>query len=179
MRGIELSIYRKKTLSSAECSLEKGPKFAPTPNQNPYKNIVSEVEAAITHLHDECKDSIRTSTATILHRARLLLHKNITKGERKALKDLRKDDTRILMKADKGNCFVVLDTIDYNNKMNALLNDHNTYELVSKPPFRRIECELNNRLSTLKNQISTTKKATHSDPLFHLLVQHSITPQSF
>jgi len=56
------------------------------------------------------------------------------------------------MKADKGNCFVVLDTIDYNNKINALLNNHNTYELVSKPPFRRIERELNNRLSTLKNQ---------------------------
>ena len=58
-----------KPLSSAECSLlEKGPKFAPTPNQIPYKNIVSEVEAAITHLPDECKDSIRTSTAAILHR---------------------------------------------------------------------------------------------------------------
>ena len=130
---VNLSI---KPLSSAERSLlEKGPKFAPTPNQIPYKNIVSEIEAAITHLPDEQKDSIRTSTAAILHRARLPLHKNITKEERKALKDLKKDDTRILMKADKGNCFVVLDTIDYNNKMNALLNDHNTYELVSKPPF--------------------------------------------
>ena len=52
------------------------------------------------------------------------------------------------MKADKGNCFVVLDSIDYNNRMNALLNDSNTYELVSKSPFRGIERELNNRLST-------------------------------
>ena len=56
------------------------------------------------------------------------------------------------MKADKGNFFVVLDSSDYNNKMNALLNDRNTYELVSKSPFRRIERELNNRLSTLKNR---------------------------
>ena len=56
-----------KPLSSAERSLlEKGPKFAPTPNQIPYKNIVSEVEAAITHLPDECKDSIRTSTAAMI-----------------------------------------------------------------------------------------------------------------
>ena len=56
------------------------------------------------------------------------------------------------MKADKGNCFVVLDSIDYNNKMNVLSNDRNTYELVSKSLFRRIERELINRLSTLKNQ---------------------------
>ena len=55
----------------------------------------------------------------------------------------------ILMKAHKGNCFVVLDTTGYNRKMNTLLNDHNTYESVSKFPFRRIERKLNNRLSTL------------------------------
>ena len=54
--------------------LKKGPKFAPTPNQLPHKNIVAD--------------------------------------ERKALQDLKKDETRILMKADKGNCFVVLDKCD-------------------------------------------------------------------
>ena len=73
------------------------------------------------------------------------------------------------MKADKGNCFVVLDSSDYNNKMNALLNDRNTYELVSKSPFRRIERELNNRLSTLKNQQkicdSTYRKLRSTDAI--------------
>ena len=73
------------------------------------------------------------------------------------------------MKADKGNCFVVLDSTDYNNKMNALLNDRNTYELVSKSPFRRIERELNNRLSTLKNQQkicdSTYRKLRSTDSI--------------
>ena len=56
------------------------------------------------------------------------------------------------MKRDKGNCFVVPGTIDYSNKMSTLLNGDNTKELVSKSPLRRIERELNNRLSTLKNQ---------------------------
>ena len=36
--------------------------------------------------------------------------------------------------------------------MNTLLNDRNTYELVPKSPFWKIERELNNRLLTLKNQ---------------------------
>ena len=59
----------KKPLTVAERSLlEKGPKFAPTPNQIPHKNIVAEVEAAITHLPEESKAFIRNSTATILHK---------------------------------------------------------------------------------------------------------------
>ena len=50
-----------KPLSTDERAiLEKGPKFAPTPTLIPYKNIVAEIEAAITYLHDESKDAIRT-----------------------------------------------------------------------------------------------------------------------
>ena len=56
------------------------------------------------------------------------------------------------MKADKGNCFVVMDRSDYDNKMETLLNDRSTYELVSTSPFRRIERELNAMLLSLKRQ---------------------------
>ena len=54
------------------------------------------------------------------------------------------------MKADKGNCFVVMDKTDYDKKMEELLSDHNTYEEVAKPPFKRIERELNSQLLALK-----------------------------
>ncbi len=56
------------------------------------------------------------------------------------------------MKADKGNCFVVMDTSDYEDKMNQFLDDRQTYEEVSKPPFKRIERELNAQLLKLKNE---------------------------
>ena len=69
------------------------------------------------------------------------------------------------MKADKS--FVVMESCDYDNKMIALLNDHNTYKLVSKSPFHRIERELNKRLLTLKNQpkicVSTYRKLRSTD----------------
>ena len=106
----------------------------------------------INHLPEESKDFIHNSTATILHKARPPSHKNLSIDERKALQDLKKDETRILMKADKGNCFVVLDKCDYDSKMDSILSDRNTYELISKSPFKRIECELNKRLLALKNQ---------------------------
>ncbi len=56
------------------------------------------------------------------------------------------------MKADKGKCFVVMDISDYEDKMNQLLDDRQTYEAVSKPLFKRIERELNAQLLKLKNK---------------------------
>ena len=65
-----------KPLSPAERSLlKKGPRFAPTPSMSPQKNIVAEIEAAMHHLPDDTKDTIRTTSATIIHRARPPLHK--------------------------------------------------------------------------------------------------------
>ena len=143
----------QKPLSAAERSLlEKGPKFAPTPRTIPVKDIVSEVEAAIARLPDESKYAIRTTTASLLHRARLPPHNNITKAELKALKNLKDDHERVIMKADKGNCFVVVDKTDYDTKMEALLVDRDTYHPVDKSPFSKIEKELNNRLLDLKRQ---------------------------
>ena len=70
----------------------------------------------------------------------------------KALQNLKKDTSRVIMKADKGNCFVVLDREDYDNKMESLLADRNTYELITSSPFRRIERNLNAMLLNLKRQ---------------------------
>ena len=79
-------------------------------------------------------------------------HNNITAEERKALFNLKKDSSRVITKADKGNCFVVLDKASYEEKMEDLLSDSNTYEKVNKPPFKRLERELNERLLRLKKQ---------------------------
>ena len=142
-----------KPLSPEERSLlEKGSKFAPTPTTIPHKNIVAEIEAAIHHLPDVSKDAVRTTSAAILHRARLPVHNKVSKQERRVLNDLKKDQSRVIMKADEGNCFVVMDKSDYDNKMEALLNDRNTYELVSTAPFRRIERDLSAMLLSLKKQ---------------------------
>ena len=56
------------------------------------------------------------------------------------------------MKADKRNCFVVMDKTDYDSKLQALLGDRDTYHLVCKSPFTKIEKELNNRLLDLKRK---------------------------
>ena len=54
------------------------------------------------------------------------------------------------MKADKGNCFVVLDRTSCVEKMESILSDRETYEVVNKTPFKKIERELNAHLLRLK-----------------------------
>ena len=81
------------------------------------------------------------------------------------------------MKADKGNCFVVLDKCDYDSKMDSLLSDRIIYELVSKSPFKRIERELNKRLLALKNQrkiSDSTYRRLHSSDAIPPAIRGSI-----
>ena len=62
------------------------------------------IEAAIRHLRpDDSKDA--ASSAAVLHMARLPAHNNVSKEERKALNNRTKDQSRIVMEADKENCF--------------------------------------------------------------------------
>ena len=44
---------------------------------------------------------------------------NVSKHEKRALSDLKKDESIVIMKADKDNCFVVMDRSEYNLKMQA------------------------------------------------------------
>ena len=54
------------------------------------------------------------------------------------------------MKADKGNC--CYGRAEYDEKMEALLSDRGTYEVVKKPSFQKIERELNAHLLKLNKQ---------------------------
>ena len=52
-------------------------------------------------------------------------HPNITKEEREAIKTLNKDDSHVILTADKG---VVMDKSSYIDKCMALLQDTNVYQ---------------------------------------------------
>ena len=62
------------------------------------------------------------------------------------------------MKADKGNSFVVIDRSEYETKMENVLNDQTTYTVIRKPPFKKVERELNAMLLDLKNKEKIPEK---------------------
>lgn len=64
--------------------------------------------------------------------------------------ELKKDCFRVIMKVDKGNCFVVLDREEYDSKMEFFFVDWSIYEVVIRFLFGWIECDLNVLFLNLK-----------------------------
>ena len=72
---------------------------------------------------------------------------NISKAEREAIKSLAKDDSVVILPADKGRTTVILNKQDYQNKVKTLLDDTNTYEKLNSDHRRRIRERARNTLS--------------------------------
>ena len=67
---------------------------------------------------------------------------NISKGEFKALRELKADTDITILPADKGRSTVILNTKDYESKLSTLLSNSNTYEKPQKDPtlkFKRTD----------------------------------------
>jgi hypothetical protein len=63
---------------------------------------------------------------------------NLTGTERRALRDLRQNTDLTILLANKGNATVVLNTVDYNRKIGALLQDP-AYRRLAKGPIETVE----------------------------------------
>ena len=75
---------------------------------------------------------------------------NISLSESKAIKTLKTDSSISILKADKGNCTVIVDSNDYNFKMFELLSDNETYSEIKNDPTKKIERSMNSKLLELK-----------------------------
>ena len=53
-----------------------------------------------------------------------------------ALEHLRKNKDIVITKADKGNKVVVLNAVDYEQKLNELISDNSTYEICNNNPLK-------------------------------------------
>ena len=62
----------------------------------------------------------------------------LKKEEWKALHDLQNDDTIIITRPDKGNSVVIVNRIDYLNKMKQLISDETKFKKLSRHYFTRI-----------------------------------------
>ncbi|XP_047989338.1 uncharacterized protein LOC125228720 [Leguminivora glycinivorella] len=110
-----------------------------TPKRIPYEAVICSVEEAISRNKVPSRDAevLRQDVAVILRKA-TLPKSNVTTEERLALKNLRANENILVLKADKGNATVVMDSTDYDDKIRLLLNDTNVYKPVSYDPTARV-----------------------------------------
>ena len=74
---------------------------------------------------------------------------NISKEEHQALQQLKKDNTRMILTADKGVCLVVMDKKDYIEKSEKLLSK-STYKILPSDPTTRHKNKLIALLKSIK-----------------------------
>ena len=67
---------------------------------------------------------------------------NVTRGERSAIKELRKDDSILILPADKGRATVIIDVTSYEEKALSLLQDDNVYAKLKKDPTQKFQSKL-------------------------------------
>ena len=100
---------------------------------------------------------------------------NLTKDQQQALKRLKNDNNIVILPADK-RVTVVMDKTDYFDKMDALVNDKQTYEELKRDPTPALQRKLNSKLLTLNKTDSTTEtlRTTETTQTWYTYATHSV-----
>ena len=89
-----------------------GANFTPAPTKLPLPHTIAAVEEGARQLSEEDAENLRERVCGILRHARPPKD-NLTKEQRKALKELRSMGDEVILPADKGNATVVMTRGDF------------------------------------------------------------------
>ncbi|XP_072043129.1 uncharacterized protein [Amphiura filiformis] len=150
---VNLSKYK---LSRAQNNvLAKGLDYAVSPTNVCSNEFVIATELACKKLTHPEAIQLRAKVTSALKSSKPP-KSNLSKDERQAVKDLKKEDSIIILPADKGRATVILDKDEYNEKVNNLLGDTKTYEELSSDPTQKYKRKLVAILTRLNEEDKIT-----------------------
>ena len=114
--------------------LAKGLNFSITSKTLPNKDIIAVIEDAVKDLEKEEADTIQAfRKVSLTFQNSKPFKDNMSKDERKALKELQSDASIVVLPADKGRSTVILNREDYLEKCMDHINN-GPYQLLKKDP---------------------------------------------
>ena len=117
---ISLSKYK---LNSAKTSvLAKGLNYAVSPQDVCAEEFVLATELACKNLPQADGIQLRAKIANVLRTSKPP-EQNVNKEKRQAIKELKKEESIIILPADNGKSTVVLDKTEYEEKVHLMLSD--------------------------------------------------------
>ena len=128
-----LNISSKEITECQKKLLQKGAGYAIAPSKIPIEEYIISMEITGKSLHPGSAAALKAEIAEILKDAKKPIS-NLSKEERQALKELKEDESIVILPADKGKCLVIMDRLEYNNKMEEKLKDVTTYKKLSEDP---------------------------------------------
>ena len=143
-----------RSLNEAETKvLSRGLKFSVTPSHIPTKEIITSTEEACDSIKDyKVAYSLRGEVVRLVKAANPP-KPNISKAEKLALKELKSDESILVLPADKGCATVILNKDEYNTKMRELISDSNTYAPLKKDPTNSYRSKLKKILQDMEKDI--------------------------
>ena len=121
-------------------ALAHGPNYAIVPRSPPVAEYIMAIENVCNQLQqgkaEELRGEIKSDLKNI-HTPR----SNITREERKAIDELRRHKTKMILRVDKGVSMVVMDRDDCNQKAEALLQE-SAYRPISNDPTNKYKTKL-------------------------------------
>ena len=145
-----VNLCKRNLTPSQEEMLKMGLNFAPVPMNFPLQDTIAGMEETARKLPKEDADDLRMRVCGILRSSKLPAD-NITKEQRKALKETRSWKDKVIQLADKGNAMVVMEKRDYDRKIRELLKDTSTYRKLQKDPTPTQESKISRKLISLHN----------------------------
>ena len=130
--------------------LSHGPNYAVVPKNPLTMEYIAAIEKACPSLQPGKAEELRGEVKANIKKMQLP-KQNLTKEEHKALEELKKDKTRMILTADKGVSIVVLDREEYIRKADELLSQ-SSYKKISTDPTNRYKSKLLTLLKKIKTE---------------------------
>ena len=143
-----INISSRPLTQAQEKLLAHGPNYAVVPKSPPTTEYIAAIEQACSKLQPGEAEELRGEVKSIIKKS-CNPHRNITRDEWKALKELKEDKSRMVLTADKGVALVVMDTADYKKKAEDLLQQP-TYLPIPTDPTSKYKIKLINMLKSIK-----------------------------
>ena len=108
--------------------MKKGLNFAVTPKKVPIVDMITVTESACRNLDKGDTSELRSKVCGIVDKYKKIKDQNVTKEEIEGIERLKKDDSIMVLPADKVRVTVVLNKTEYDEKCQQLLGDQKTYK---------------------------------------------------
>ena len=146
-----VNLSQRPLSTQEEDVLSLGVSFAITPRQIPYQEIISAIEATTHRLDHRTAEALRLAVSGALQQAKAP-RPNLTFQQRRAIQDLKRDESIVLVPADKGRATVSMDKEEYTQKMKRILDDADKYRIIKRDPTLKIEKKITESLKHLRKE---------------------------
>ena len=144
------NLSRRLLTKAQENILSHGPNYAIVSKEPPIGEYIAQIERVCQNLTQGEVEELRGEVKSITKGTKPP-KSNISKEEARAMKELKKDQDRMVLTADKGVSMVVMDREDYEKKSEELLSQ-STYRVLPSDPTTKQKNKLIAILKTIKSE---------------------------